>query len=121
LEGCKVKKDDDGHIYGILAKLRPSYFVLVSTFRSTREALIAAGTTYTTTSFDALYDCLIKEQEKILHLGLIKSTNTSNKLQLSGSPKVPKIQRNNILKRMIINQTTKVLNMTKQLILIIIK
>ena len=40
LEGCNVSKKED---YGILAKLPPAYSVFVSTFHSTREALLNAG------------------------------------------------------------------------------
>lgn len=79
LKGCKVKKEDDGLVYGILAKLGLVYFVFVSTFHSTKEALLSAGSKYKAPSFDALCDSLIREQEKLLHLGLIKSANTSNK------------------------------------------
>ena len=42
LEGCKVPKEEEPLIYGILAKLTPTYYVFVSTFHSTREALINA-------------------------------------------------------------------------------
>ena len=42
LEGCKVKKEDAPLIYGILAKLPPTYSIFVSTFHSTRETLINA-------------------------------------------------------------------------------
>lgn len=71
LEGCKVKKVDDGLVYGNLSKLEPIYSTFVSTFHSTREALIIEGTTYTTPSFDAFYDSLIREQETLLYLALI--------------------------------------------------
>ena len=40
LEGCKITKEEELIIYGILAKLPPTYSVFVSTFHSTREALI---------------------------------------------------------------------------------
>ena len=36
LEGCNVSKEEDPLIYGILAKLPPTYSVFVSTFHSTR-------------------------------------------------------------------------------------
>ena len=76
LAACKVTKGDDGLIYAILAKLVPAYFVFVSTFHSTREALISSGTQYKPPSFDAFCDSLIREQEKLLHLGLINTSST---------------------------------------------
>ena len=79
LEGCKIKKDDGSLIYCIFSKLGPAYSVFVSAFHSTREAIISSGTTYKNPSFDAFCDSLIREQEKILHLGLITSRNASNK------------------------------------------
>ena len=79
LEGCNVPKKDDPLIYGILAKLPPTYSVFVSTFHSTREALINVGTTYKTPSLDTLCDSLVREHEKLLHLGLVKTGNSSNK------------------------------------------
>ena len=36
LDGCKVTKEDEPLIYGILAKLPPTYSIFVSTFHSTR-------------------------------------------------------------------------------------
>ena len=71
LEGCKVKKDDGSLIYSILAKLDPAISVFVSTFHSTREAIISSGTAYKNLSFDAFCNSLVREQEKLLHLGLI--------------------------------------------------
>jgi hypothetical protein len=72
LEACKVTKEEEPLIYGILAKLPPT-FVFVSTFHSTREALINAETKYIDPSLDTFYDSLIREQEKLLHLGLVKN------------------------------------------------
>jgi hypothetical protein len=40
LEGCKVTKEEEPLIYGILAKLTPTYSVVVSTFHSTKELSI---------------------------------------------------------------------------------
>ena len=79
LEGCKVKKEDGSLIYCILYKIGPAYFVFVSAFHSTREAIISSGTTYKNPSFDAFCDSLIREQEKLLHLGLINTGNSSKK------------------------------------------
>ena len=64
LEGCKVKKEDGSLIYCILAKLGLAYSIFVSTFHSTREAIISLRTTYKNPSFDAFCDSLIREKEK---------------------------------------------------------
>ena len=79
LEGCKVKNEDGSLIYSILAKLSPAYSVCVSTFHSTRKAIISQGTAYKNPSFDAFFDSLIREQEKLLHLGLINIGNSFKK------------------------------------------
>ena len=82
-ESCKVKNEDKPLIYGILAKLPWAYFVFISTFHSTREALISVGTKYRDPYLDALCDSLIREQQKGLHLGLIKTSSSSNKALVS--------------------------------------
>ena len=79
LEGCTLKKDDDPLIYGIIAILLLAYFVFLSTFHFTRESLITVKTKYRYPSLDSFYESLISEQEKILHLGFIKTANHSNK------------------------------------------
>ena len=79
LEGVKVKKEDSNLIYSILTKLGPAYSVFVSTFHSTREAFICQGTDYKAPSFDSFCDSLIREQEKLLHLGLLNLGNSSKK------------------------------------------
>ena len=79
LEGVKVKKTDSNLIYSILTKLGPAYSVFVSTFHSTREAFICQGKDYKAPSFDSFCDSLIREQEKLLHLGLLNLGNSSKK------------------------------------------
>ena len=79
LEGCNVKKEDGSLIYCILDKLGISCSVFVSTFHSTREAIISSETTYKNPSFDVFCDSLIREQEKLLHFGLITAGNASKK------------------------------------------
>ena len=80
LEGCKVKKEYGILIYFILANLGPAYSVFFSTFHSTREALISQGKPYKYPSFDAFCDSLIREQEKLLHLGHINTGKSSKKV-----------------------------------------
>jgi len=79
LEGVKVKKKDSNLIYSILTKLGPAYSVFVSTFHSTREAFISQGQDYKSPSFDSFCDSLIREQEKLLHLGLLNLGNSPKK------------------------------------------
>jgi len=80
LQGVKVKKQDSNLIYSILTKLGPAYSVFVSTFHSTREAFISQGQDYKSPSFDSFCDSLIREQEKLLHLGLLNLGNSSKKV-----------------------------------------
>ena len=79
LEGVKVKKEDGNLIYSILTKLGPPYSVFVSTFHSAREAFISQGEAYNSPSFNSLCDSLTREQEKILHLGLLNLGNSPKK------------------------------------------
>ena len=79
LEGVKVKKEDGSLIYSILTKLGLAYSVFVSTFHSTREAFICQEQDNKSPSFDAFCDYLIREQEKILILGLLNLGNSSKK------------------------------------------
>eukprot|EP00253_Pinus_taeda_P027041 PITA_27041 len=79
LEGVKIKKEDSNLIYFILTKLGPAYSVFVSTFHSTREAFICQRKDYKAPSFDSFCDSLIREQEKLLHLGLLNLGNSSKK------------------------------------------
>ena len=79
LESCKISKEEEPLIYGILAKLPLAYSVFVSTFHSTREALLNDGATYKDPSLDTFCDSLVREQEKLIHLGIVKTRNSSNK------------------------------------------
>lgn len=72
-------KEDGSLIYSVLTKLGPAYSVFVSTFHSTREAFISQGQDYKSPSFDAFCDPLMREQEKLLHLGLLNLGNSSKK------------------------------------------
>eukprot|EP00253_Pinus_taeda_P028662 PITA_28662 len=83
LEGVKVKKEDGSLIYSILTKFVPAYFVFVSTFHSTREAFISQRKDYKSPSFDAFCDSLIREQEKLLYLGLLNFGKSSKKALVS--------------------------------------
>jgi hypothetical protein len=66
---CGIKKEDDQLVFAILSKLVNAYSVFVSTFHSTRESFLSQGTTYIMPSFEAFCHSLLREQDKILHLG----------------------------------------------------
>jgi hypothetical protein len=80
LEDCKVQKNDDRCIYAILGKIgsaySSAYSIFVSTFHSTKEALWVA---YKPPTLEVFYDYLIREQDKLLHFGVINNLGTSNK------------------------------------------
>jgi hypothetical protein len=91
-EECKIKIDEDRYIYLILSKLGSAYFVFVSTFYTIQEAI---GTTYQKPSLENFCDSLIREQDKLVQLGVINTTGTSNKalvVHQKDKPKNPKKQ-----------------------------
>jgi hypothetical protein len=63
-------------IYLILSNLGSAYNVFVSTFYAMREAL---GKTYEKTTLDSFCASLIREEDKLVQLGVIKTAGTSNK------------------------------------------
>jgi hypothetical protein len=73
---CKIKIDEYRCIYIILSKLCSAYFVFVSTFYAMQEAL---GTTYQRPSLENFCDALIREQDKLLQIGVINTAGASNK------------------------------------------
>ena len=100
LADCNIKKEDDQLIYAILAKLGSAYLVFVSSFHSTREAIICSGGTYKMPSFELFCDSLVREQDKLLHLGVISTARTSGKALVtqpkegSKNPQKPKSHHN---------------------------
>jgi hypothetical protein len=91
-EECEIKIGEDSYIYLILSKLGSEYSVFVSTFYAMREALGKANKKPTLESF---CDVLIREQDKLVQLGLINTAGTSNKALVSqhkDKPKNPKKQ-----------------------------
>jgi hypothetical protein len=73
---CKINIEEDHCIYIILSKLGSSYSVFVSTFYAMQEAL---GASYQKPSLENFCDALIREQDKIVQLGVISTAGTSNK------------------------------------------
>jgi hypothetical protein len=69
-EECKIKIEEDRCIYIILSKLGSAYYVFVSTFYAMQEAL---GTAYKKPSLENFCDALIREQDKLVQLGVIST------------------------------------------------
>jgi hypothetical protein len=67
---------EDRSLYVILAKLGSAYYIFVSTFYATREAL---GSSYKKPTLESFFDVLIRDQHKLMQLGVINNAYTSNK------------------------------------------
>ena len=80
-EECKIKKENKQCIYHIISKLGPAYSIFVSTFHSMKESLTAAS--YQGPGLESFCDSLIREQDKLIHLGIINNVDTSGKALLS--------------------------------------
>jgi hypothetical protein len=63
-------------IYLILSKIGRAYFVFVSTFYAMREDL---GKAYEKPTLESFCTSLIREEDKIIQLGVINTAGTSNK------------------------------------------
>jgi hypothetical protein len=84
--------EEERCIYLILSKLGSAYSVVVYTFYAMREAL---GTTYKKPTLEFLCAALIREEDKLVQLGVINTAGTSNKALVSqqkDKPKYPKKQ-----------------------------
>jgi hypothetical protein len=89
-EECKIKMDEESCIYLILSKLGRAYYVFVSTFYAMKEAL---GKAYVKPTLESFCASLIREEDKLVQLGVINTTGTSNKALVSqqkDKPKCPK-------------------------------
>jgi hypothetical protein len=89
-EECEIKLEEENCIYIIISKLGSAYFVFVSTFYAMREAL---GKAYQTPTLEFFCGALIREQDKLVQLGVINTTSTSNKAivaQQKDKPNNPK-------------------------------
>ena len=79
-EECKINMDEERCIYLILYKLGSAYSVFVSTFYAMRESL---GKSYQKPTFDSFCVSLIREEDKLVQLGVINTIGTSNKALFS--------------------------------------
>jgi hypothetical protein len=87
---CEIKMEEECCIYLTLSKLSSAYSVFVSTFYAMREAL---GTAYKKPTLDSFCHVLIREEDKLVQLGVIITPGTSNKFlfaQQKDKPKYPK-------------------------------
>jgi hypothetical protein len=75
-EECEIKMEEERCIYLILSKLGSAYFVFVSTFYAMRETL---GKAYQKPTLESFCDALIREEDKLVQLGVISIAGTSNK------------------------------------------
>jgi hypothetical protein len=88
---CKIKIDEYHCIYLILSKLGSAYSVFISTFYAMQEAL---GAAYQKPSLENFCDALIREQDKLVQLGVINTAGTSNKALVVHQKDKPKNAKN---------------------------
>jgi hypothetical protein len=91
-EECKIMIETDCCIYLILSKIGSPYSMFVSTFYSMQRTL---GTSYKKPSLENFCDALIREQDKLVQLGVINTAGTSIKalvVHQKDKPKNPKKQ-----------------------------
>lgn len=71
LKGCGIdkSKEESRQVLSIMSKLRPEYYVFVSTFHSVR---LTTGKSYTMPSLKEFMESLIFEQDKLIGMGKIK-------------------------------------------------
>jgi hypothetical protein len=84
--------EEGSFIYLILYKLGSAYYVFVSTFYAMREALWNA---YQKPTLESFCVALIRDEDKLIQLGVISTAGTSNKdlvSQQKDKPKCPKKQ-----------------------------
>jgi hypothetical protein len=75
-EECKIKMAEERCIYLILSKLGSAYSVFVSTFYAMREAL---GKVYDKPTLESFCASLIREEDKLIQLGVNNNASTSKK------------------------------------------
>jgi hypothetical protein len=71
LKLCNIEKIEEQLILSILSKLGPQYSMFVSSFYTTK---LAMGTTWKMPSLDAFVVTLTQEQDKLVHMGALKSS-----------------------------------------------
>jgi hypothetical protein len=79
-EECKIVMEEQRCIYLILSKLGSAYSVFVTTFYAMKEAL---GKAYVKPTLESFFSSLIREEDKVVQLGVINTVGTSNKALVS--------------------------------------
>jgi hypothetical protein len=79
-EECEIEMEEERCIYLILSKLGSAYSVFVSTIYAMREAL---GKDYQKPTLESFCAALIREEDKLVQLGVISTAGTSNKALVS--------------------------------------
>ena len=84
LKQCGIEKEYDQLIISILSKLGPSYSVFVSTFHATRLVVPK----WKMPSLNNFLDSLTKDKDKLIHMGVLNSSNgKDHALLVQGSNK----------------------------------
>jgi hypothetical protein len=82
--------EEEHNIYLIFSKLGRTYYVFLSTFYDMREAL---GIDYKKPTLESFCVDLIREEDKILQLGVINTAGTSNKALFSQQKDKPRYSK----------------------------
>ena len=67
---CGIERKDEQHVLSILSKLGYEYYVFVSIFHSGRAFI----PNWNIPSLDSFFESLIQEQEKLIQMGVIKTS-----------------------------------------------
>ena len=87
---CGIERKDEKNVLSILNKPNPEYFVFVSIFHSKRDCFLD----WKLPSLNSFSESLIKEKEKLIRMGVIKTSKDktllvtdSSKAQAKGKSK----------------------------------
>ena len=87
---CGIEWKDEQNVISILSKLSPKYFVFVSIFHSKWESF----PDWKIPSLDSFSESLIKEQDKLIRMGVIKTSEDQYFLAIESS-KVQEKEKSN--------------------------
>jgi hypothetical protein len=73
LKDCGIDKKDAQLVYNLLGKLPSDYAAFVSSFQTHR---LTVGSSFTMPTFDAFIEMLMLEQEKLVSMGILKSSKS---------------------------------------------
>ena len=95
LKQCGIEKAYDQLILSILSKLGPDYSVFVSTFHATRLVVPK----WKMPSLNSFLDSLTKEQDKLIHMGVLNSSKGKDHALLVQGSKKFKSKEKQIVKK----------------------